>query len=157
VILLAVDSLRVAAADPVNAEEVLVALVDETVIERGPHHRVIETTRLVAKAREEPVLTKGRYTDVRNGMHYLRDGGWVETEELIDAYPGGAAALRGPHQVIFPKDLASPEGVDLLTPDVRRLRFRMLGLAWLDQATGQRHWLARVQSVRLASIFTRVA
>jgi hypothetical protein len=54
--------------------------------------------------------------------------------------------LRGPHQVIFPKDLASPEGVDLLTPDVRRLRFRMLGLAWLDQATGQRHWLARVQS-----------
>jgi hypothetical protein len=44
-----------------------------------------------------------------------------------------------------------------LTPDVRRLRFRMLGLAWLDQATGQRHWLARVQSVRLASIFTRVA
>ncbi|MHB1307913.1 MAG: immunoglobulin domain-containing protein [Limisphaerales bacterium] len=79
-------------------------------------------------------------------MHYQMDGEWIESEEVIEAYPGGAAALRGPHRVVFPTDLTATEGVDLLTPDSKRLRFRVLGLAWVDADTGTQRWLARTRS-----------
>ncbi|MHB9009562.1 MAG: hypothetical protein ACYDC1_21835, partial [Limisphaerales bacterium] len=118
----------------------------EVVIERGPHHRVIETTRVGVDRDDRESTRHGRYTELRNGMHYQMDGEWIESEEVIEAYPGGAAALRGPHRVVFPTDLTATEGVDLLTPDSKRLRFRVLGLAWVDADTGTQRWLARTRS-----------
>ncbi|MBE7500183.1 MAG: hypothetical protein HS113_07715 [Verrucomicrobiales bacterium] len=132
-----------ARSDPVSGAAR--TFLGETVVERGPHHRVFETTWRVTDAQGAEALRHGRYTELRNGLHYLVNDEWVETQELIEAYPGGAAAMRGPHKVIFPATLGprSANLVELLTPDGKHLRFRMVGLTWEDRQSGERFWLAR--------------
>jgi hypothetical protein len=78
-------------------------------------------------------------------MHYLRDGQWVESKDLIEPDPAGATASQGPLKITFANNLNTPGAVDLLTPDDKRLRFHVLGLAWQNNKTGQRTWLARTK------------
>jgi len=79
-------------------------------------------------------------------MHYWKDGDWIDSEDLVEGYPGGATAVRGPYKVIFANNLNDSAGsVDLLTPDNLRLRIKVRGLVWRDMATGQTRWIARVR------------
>jgi hypothetical protein len=70
-----------------------------------------------------------RYTELATGMHYQKDGQWVESKEQIDILPqGGAAALQGQHQVYFPADIYN--GVlEVVTPDGRHLKSRPLAVS----------------------------
>jgi len=119
----------------------------ERVIDRGPHHRVVETTSMITDTSGKTRVLKGRYTELRNGMHFLEAGQWVESAETIEAYPGGAAALRGPHKVIFAANLnqADSAPVDALMPDQGRLSIRPIGLRWRDTRSGRESWIASVR------------
>src|SRR5205814_2418391 len=58
------------------------------VLERGPHHKVVEEWRQVAKG-GKLVDQLVHYTEVKNGIHYMDNGEWRETEEKIEAHEGG--------------------------------------------------------------------
>jgi hypothetical protein len=118
------------------------------VVERGPHHRVVETTRTQLDGAGNPVVRKGRFTELHNGMHYFEQGEWRESEETIQAHPRGAAALKGPHKVIFSANLKAegPEGaIDVLLPDNQRLRINVVGLAWNDPVSARTVWIGQVK------------
>jgi len=77
-------------------------------------------------------------------MHYLQNGQWQESHELIQSVPGGAVALNGQHRVSFANDLATPGAIDMLTPEGKELRSHILGLSYFDAASGSNVLIAQV-------------
>jgi hypothetical protein len=106
---------------------------DPIVVERGPHHRVIERT-ITEKLPDGTVAErKSSYTELATGLHYLSERGeWLDSKEEIEIFQGAAVARRGQHQVIFAAQLNSPGAIDLATPDGKRFRSHVLGLAYTD-------------------------
>ena len=72
-------------------------------------------------------------------------GAWADSREQIEPYAAGAIANAGQHRVIFANNLNSEGAIDQQTPDAKRLRSNILGLAYYDSASGQRVLIAQVQ------------
>ena len=98
-----------------------------SVIERGPHHRVIQAE------------AGSSYVELATGLHYWKNNQWTEAQEVIEIFPEGGVAQQGQHQVIFGSNLRAAGGVvDLQSPDGKRFRSALLGLAFTDRASGAR-------------------
>jgi len=78
------------------------------------------------------------------GLHYQRDGQWVDSKEEIELFQDGAIARQGQHQVIFTPNINTAGAIDLLTPD-GRFRSHILGLAYTDAATGNSAMIAQIK------------
>ena len=115
------------------------------VIERGANHRKWVHVTQSAGADGQIMLKTNRYTEIGTGLHYQRNGEWVETSETIDIVAGGALAARGPHQVGFPANLNTLGGINVLGPDGGRFRSHVLGLAYTDARTGQSVLIAGIK------------
>lgn len=72
------------------------------------------------------------YVELETGKHYWDGKDWRETREEIEIVEKGAVAIHGPHQVSFAANIASPVGVEIQTPEGKRLKTRVLGLAYYD-------------------------
>jgi RHS repeat-associated protein len=73
-----------------------------------------------------------KYTELATGLHYQKNGQWVDSKEEINILPNGtAAATEGQHQAYFPRDIYQGV-VELVTPDGTHLRSRPLGLSYDD-------------------------
>jgi len=118
---------------------------DPQVVERGPHHRVIERT--VPETRLDGTMAgrKSGYTELATGLHYWKDGQWLDSKEEIEIFQGVAVARQGQHQVIFSANINSPGAIDLLAPDGKRFRSHVLGLAYTDYASGRSVMIAEVK------------
>jgi hypothetical protein len=81
--------------------------------------------------------TNVAYIELQTGMHYLEEGHWKESRELIEAFPGGAIARHGGHKVIFAENFYSEVVIDLEMPDGKGLQSRVLGLSYFDAASGK--------------------
>jgi hypothetical protein len=77
------------------------------VVERGPHHRVVTFTRPTTNAVGEVTLHQGRYTELENGLHYLQNGEWIESEEVVEPAPLGAVAPRLSYRAAFAANSSS--------------------------------------------------
>ena len=76
-----------------------------TVLERGQNYRLLQTQQTYINEYGQEVVTPGRFTELKAGMHYQENGRWVESEEIIEPHPQGAVARRGAYQVIFNQNL----------------------------------------------------
>ena len=113
--------------------------------EKGPHHRTYQKLSWETNEIGEVVVhTNAAFTELTTGMNYLKNGQWVESKEEIEAFPGGAVARQGQHQVIFANDLATVGAIDMAMPDGRRLRSHLLGLSYYDTASGKSVLFAQV-------------
>lgn len=119
--------------------------IPATVVERGPHHRVVE--RIVSETLPDGTVRerKSSYTELATGMHYIKEGQWTESKEEIEIFEGAAIARQGAHQVIFAANLNSPGSIDLVAPDGKRFRSHVLGLAYTDYASGRSVMIADVK------------
>ena len=117
-----------------------------TVAERGPNHRVWQRVVSATDALGRVSYMTNSYTELTTGMHYQdpKSGQWVESQEVIEGFPGGAIARQGQHQVIFANDLATAGAIDMQTPDGKRLTSHVLGLSYFDAATGTNVLIAEV-------------
>jgi len=88
-----------------------------TVIDRGANHRVWEKTSYKLGPKGVAIPKKHRYTELATGMHYLKNGQWVESKEVIEPFKTGAIARQGQYQVIFANNLNSYAAIDQQTPD----------------------------------------
>lgn len=86
------------------------------------------------------------YLEMETGKHYREGENWLESREFIEAFPGGAIARQGEHKVIFAENFNSDVVIDLETRDGKRLRSRVLGLSYLDSASGRSVLLAEAIS-----------
>jgi len=115
------------------------------IIDRGPHHRTWFISRPGVEADGTPSVITNQFTEIATGMHYEKNGQWVESEEKIDLAPEGAVADRGQLQVTFAANLNSEGAVKLITPDNKTLRSHVLGLAYYDSQQGDAVWIAFVK------------
>ena len=105
------------------------------VVDTGSNHRKWQR-EVFEKAPDGRIVSRiHQYTELAAGMNYKNaQGQWVESKETIEAFPQGAVATHGQYQVIFANNLNSAGAIDMQTPDKKRLRSNILGLAYYDSA-----------------------
>ena len=129
-----------------DANQPFAAPEEVVVAERGPHHRVIERTLAERQPDGSARERKSSYTELATGLHYQNERGeWLESKEEIEIFQGAAVARQGQHQVIFAANLNSPGAIDMLSPDGKRFRSHVLGLAYTDHASGQSVMIASLK------------
>ena len=82
-------------------------------------------------------------TELASGLNYPKDGQWAPSKEEIEIFPEGSVARQGQHQVILAGNFNSEGSIDLMTPDGKRLRSHVLGIAYLDTVTGRSELIAQ--------------
>jgi len=102
------------------------------VADRGANHRVWQRTTYETTPDGKQIPQLHQYTELATGLHYRKNGQWVESKEEIEILPDGtAAATRGQHQAYFPANIY--QGViEMVTPDGKHLKSRPLGLSYDD-------------------------
>ena len=102
------------------------------VIERGPHHAVVQAIL--------PDGTTNQFTQLQTGLNRRSevDGQYIPASDEVELVNGVPLARKTQYQVIFGKTLDAPEGaVDLLMVDGRRVRARPMGIAYTEFQSGQ--------------------
>ena len=115
------------------------------VIERGGNHRVWQRTTYEVRTDGTVVPHLHKITELASGLEYQQNGRWVDSVEQIETTPQGAIARQGQHKIIFANNLNSAGAIDQETPDAKRLRSNILGLAYFDHRSGQTVLIAQVQ------------
>jgi hypothetical protein len=116
------------------------------VVDIGPNHRVWQWQTYELLGNGQVMAQVHSYTELASGLNYLNASGqYVPAQEQIEAFAGGAIAQQGQFQVIFANNLNSAGSVDLQTPDGKRLRSNILGLAYYDSTSGQSVLIAQLQ------------
>lgn len=115
------------------------------VIDRDANHRVWQRTTYETLPDGRIVPRLHKYTELGNGLAYRQNGRWVDAQEQIEVAPQGAVARQGRHQVIFANNLNSTGAIDQQTPEAKRLRSNILGLAYYDTASDQSVMIAQVK------------
>jgi hypothetical protein len=128
-------------ASSVNPGQTASSDTPYAVTERGANYRILQKSTI-----ENGTNRVHRYTELAAGLHYKNaQGQWVESKEEIEVYAKGAIARQGPYQVIFASNLNTAGSIDMQTPDGKRLRSSILGLAYHDSATGNSVLIAQIQ------------
>lgn len=117
----------------------LQAEVAPVVLERGPHHKVVEMVETVTGDDGQESASTNRYTELVTGMH-TRDavtGEWVEADPAIRIVDGKGRVDGTQHKAEFSGNVNDPAGaVKIQTPDGRTIRIRTLGLLYTNPANG---------------------
>ncbi len=118
-----------------------------SVIARDAHSRTWQRVELEPTRSGRSIPHVHAYKEMCTGMHYLdpQTGRWTESQELVEAVPGGAIARHGQIQVIFANNLATAGAIDLQTPDGKRLTSNVTGLSYFDAASGTNILIASVK------------
>jgi hypothetical protein len=93
-----------------------------TIVDRGEDFANYQNVLTVTNQAGEASYQTNRYTALENGLHYLENGEWKLSEDLVESFQDGAIAQRGPHRTIFSPDLHADAAFDILTSDGVRLR-----------------------------------
>ena len=113
-------------------------------VDRGPNHKTWERVISETLPNGKTVTRKSSYVELATGMHYLKDGQWAESKELIEIVPDGGVARQGPHQVTFAANINTAGAIDLKTPDGKRFRTHVLGIAYTD-GSGRSAMIAEIK------------
>jgi hypothetical protein len=106
------------------------------------YERVIAHTNSAGKVS----FQTNQFTLLENGLHYLDNGEWKLSQDLIEVHPDGAVAQRSPHKAIFSHDLNAEAVFDVLTAEGQRLRGGVRSIQLTDLATGNSFVLATVKA-----------
>ena len=122
------------------------AVTERQIVERGPHHRTVNYVSESIAPEGGAILRTNRYTELATGICYQNQAGeWLDSRELIEIVAGGALASQGPHHVAFAANVNTAGAINILTPDGKRLRSHVLGLAYTDAQTGQSVLIAQIR------------
>src|ERR1043166_318430 len=91
------------------------------VLERGPHHKVVQTA------------SGGTYTALGTGMNFLRDGQYLEArEEIVIDNNGYGVADQAQHTARFSPSITDVPALRYTDPDGNVFQTTILGLAFFD-------------------------
>jgi Concanavalin A-like lectin/glucanases superfamily/Bacterial TSP3 repeat len=107
------------------------------IVSAGGNFRIWQSTVPISTNESGQVIDRtNSYTELSSGMNYLSNGLWVSASENIQITANGGAATNGQHQVAFAADINTPNAVQITTPDGLQLQTHILGLSYLDTASG---------------------
>ena len=123
-----------------------------TVTDVGANYRVWQrTVQLTNSATGEVTQQVQEYTELDAGMNYWTtnsaqaQGGWAESQDLIEITPIGAQAVHGQMKAVISGDVTSPGAITLTTASGQVFQSRPLGLYYADPSSGKVAQVALVQ------------
>jgi hypothetical protein len=118
---------------------------DYSIIQRGPHSRVWQSTTLTTNRSGIVTTNLHSYTELCTGLCYFQNGQYVDSTGQITITGTGAAATQGPYTVQWAADASTAGGaVQLTSPDGEQFSSRVFGLALRDVSTGSNVLIAEI-------------
>jgi hypothetical protein len=117
-------------------------------VELGAHHRVMQKLTEVQGADGFMTVVTNSYVELATGLNVWSPANqqWVEADDEIEILADRAVARKSQHQITFSGNLNDPQGViDMRTPDGKRLRSRVVGLAYTEADTGRSVFIAEAK------------
>ena len=108
-----------------------------TIIERNRDSAVFRNLAETIDASGSKSLKTNEYTLLDNGLHYQDNGEWKVSEDVIEAFPTGAVARKGPHKTIFSNELNTKAAFDTQTDDGERIQGGVRAILLTDTQSGQ--------------------
>jgi len=129
----------------------------DTIIDTGPHHRVIQRIRQIGKDQDGPILETNTFTQLETGLNYLNTNSlWVAASEAIRIVDGGALADQGQTRVLFNWNANATQAIQMTLMGGQRMVSHVFGLAYYDPASGQSVMISGVQDCQGAVLDNRV-
>jgi len=122
--------------------------VDPVVIDRGPHHVVLQAVRPSVDTLGQTVSETNSYVQLTPGISWFnpQTKQWEETKEQFEiSKEGYAIALQGPHQAILSPNINTPGAVSLVTPDGKHFSSHVFGISYFDPISGNSTLIAEVK------------
>jgi hypothetical protein len=123
-----------------------------TVTDVGANYRVWQhAVQLTNSATGEVTQQVQGYTELDAGMNYWTtnsaqaQGGWAESQDLIEIKPTGVQAVHGQMKAVINADVTSPGAITLTTASGQVFQSRPLGLYYADPFSGKVAQVALVQ------------
>lgn len=115
--------------------------------ERGDHFRVWQRVTVESDEDGRTISrTNAAYTELATGLNVRQpDGSWAEASDEIEIIQSGGIARKTRHRVYFAPNCNSPVAIDMVTADGKRLRSRILGLAFFDRHSGKSVLIAEIK------------
>jgi hypothetical protein len=108
------------------------------VVERNPHHQRVEVISLRRDEQGNALSETNSYVQLEAGLNYRNSKGeWEESRAEFESNNGWAVAYRGQHKVALYHNLNVDGAVVIHTPDGKRLRSHVFGLAYYDPVSGR--------------------
>jgi hypothetical protein len=116
------------------------------VVQRSANDNVWQRTTYEQLPSGEWIPHIHRFQEIATGLNFKNPdtGEWEESSAEIELVPGGAAARRSQHKILFASDIATYGAIDMETPDGQRVQSHLLGLAYYDRASGQSVFIAEI-------------
>jgi hypothetical protein len=109
-----------------------------SIVERGENHALYRRVRTVIDPiTRSTVLETNEFTLLENALHYNDNGQFRESEDIVEQFPTGSIARRGPNKALFSDDLNSEAAFDLQGSDGRRLRGGVRAIQLTDVVGGR--------------------
>lgn len=120
---------------------------ESVIVERGPHHRVWKQARVTTLPGGTLQTNVSSYTELGSGLHRWdeQQKTWVDAEAKLEIVGNNAIGRSAAHQVVFAPNANTAGAIDFLTPDGKRLRSHVLGIAFFDAATGQSEMIGELK------------
>jgi hypothetical protein len=128
------------------------AVSEHRVVQRGQNHALIQNITERVEPRRGRTFFTNQFTLLENCLHYQDNGEWKLSESLIEPFPDGAVARRGPNKAIFSHALNSEAVFDIQTSDGRRIRGGVRAIHLTDQSTGKTIVLGTVKESAKAEL-----
>jgi hypothetical protein len=106
-------------------------------VERGQDYAIYRSVTERLTPDGNSIFETNQFTLLENALHYQENGEWRESEDLIESFPNGAIARRGPNKAIFSHELNTDAVFDIESTDGKRLRGGVRAIQLINTATGQ--------------------
>lgn len=122
----------------------------QTVIERGPHHNIVETIE-TEEVDGETVTHTNQFTQLGTGLNYWDEtqNAWTPSSNEIELLQSGATYRKGQFKLLFAANINDPNGnlEWFPTPDTR-IVVQTIGIAMTEVATGDSVFLAEIKDTQ---------
>jgi hypothetical protein len=130
--------------------EVGTGALGQTVIERGPHHNVLQWVES-EQIGEVTQFVTNEVTQLGSGLNYWDSGknAWVPSSDEIDLLQSGAVYQRGQFKLIFASNINDPNGnLEWFPSPDTRIVLQTVGLAMTEVATGNSVFIAQIKDTQ---------
>lgn len=122
------------------------------IVERGQDHAVYRQIKTISDSNGSLTQTN-QFTLLENGLHYFENGAWRESEDLVESFPDGAIARRGPNKAIFSHELNTDAVFDIEASDGKRIRGAIRAIQLTDVSSRKSVVLGTVKDTATAQLF----
>ncbi|HXP59304.1 MAG TPA: hypothetical protein VN829_02380, partial [Dongiaceae bacterium] len=109
-----------------------------SVMDRGAFYRVWQATVSSTDGLTGQVSEQvASYTELGDGLNHWKDGQWVDSQDLIEIAPTGAAAVHGQMTASFSGDITGIGAITLTSPSGLVFQSHPIGLYYADPVSGK--------------------